>query len=148
MYVKSQFLWRFTCFSSKRTQATLIWFEHMTAGCHFLPMSQQGSKSKFSYLRRRLGIMSFFRSGGREEMYLYSQKQPVKLSLHTEHSLCPHKRYYWQKSTCFVVIFFPLKKNDDKIMSLFTDSLWRMRVVKPITLIIQYKLFILLFHKT
>lgn len=47
-----------------------------------------------------------------------------------------------------LLFFFPLKKNDDKIMSLFTDNLWRMKIVKPITLIIQCKVFILLFHKT
>lgn len=33
-------------------------------------------------------------------------------------------------------------------MSLFTDNLWRMRIVKPITLIIQHKLLILLLYKT
>lgn len=89
--------------------------------------------------------MSLCRWGDRKKAFLYSQKQAVQsMSLHTERSDPTNKQYHWQKSTW---IFFSMQKINEKIISLLTDSLWRMRMVKHIILIIQYKLLTLLFQK-
>lgn len=53
------------------------------------------------------------------------------------------RNHYWQKSSW---IFFPLRKLR-KRMSLLTENLWRMRIVKHSILIIQYKLSTLLFQQ-
>lgn len=57
--------------------------------------------------------------------------------------------YWWQKTSLIEIkldLFSP-QKIKRKIMSLLTDNLWRMRIGKRSVLIIQYKLFTLLFQQ-